>query len=133
MSVISISDKFRLLEQPASPVLNDPKAGLHSSVNVTVGQDAGGMVRGHATIVNDGLSKWLPSEPTGGVREAAALAEKMSSAWIAVARTGSPGNPKTGNWPAYGSARATMMFDNESKVVNDPAGAERHLWTTVIG
>jgi hypothetical protein len=66
-SVISISDKFRLLEQPASPALNDPKAGLHSSVNVTVGQDAGGMVRGHATIVNDGLSKWLPSESTGGV------------------------------------------------------------------
>jgi carboxylesterase type B len=61
------------------------------------------------------------------------LADKMSSAWIAFARTGNPSNPTTGNWPAYGPARATMMFDNETKVVNDPAGAERHLWTTVIG
>jgi len=26
-----------------------------------------------------------------------------------------------------------MIFDNVSKVVNDPAGAERHLRTTVIG
>ena len=96
--------------------------------------NAPGMMAHHGlelTFVFDNTVK-VP-EPTGGAHEAAALAEKMSSAWIAFARTGNPSNPKTGNWPAYGAARATMILDNASKVVNDPAGAERHLWTTVIG
>ena len=72
-------------------------------------------------------------EPTGGAREAAAVAERMSSAWIAFAKTGNPGNPVSGSWPAYRDTRAVMVFDNQSKVVNDPHGAERHLWATVIG
>jgi para-nitrobenzyl esterase len=96
--------------------------------------NAPGMMAHHGlelTFVFDNTSK-VP-EPTGGDASAAALAEKTSSAWIAFARTGNPSNPKTGSWPTYGTARGTMMFDNTSTVVNDPAGAERHLWTTVIG
>jgi para-nitrobenzyl esterase len=43
------------------------------------------------------------------------LAEQMSEAWLAFARTGDPG------WPAYDPAtRATKLFDLESRVVNDP-------------
>jgi para-nitrobenzyl esterase len=96
--------------------------------------NAPGMMAHHGlelTFVFDNTAK-VP-DPTGGAREAAALAEKMSSAWIAFARTGNPGNPNSGNWPAYTDTRATMIFDNQSKVVNDPIGAERHLWATVIG
>jgi para-nitrobenzyl esterase len=72
-------------------------------------------------------------EPTGGAPEAAALAEKVRSAWAAFAWTGNPSNPKLGTWPAYEATRASMVLDNESKVVNDPIGAERRLWSTVIG
>ena len=43
------------------------------------------------------------------------VADTMSSAWLAFAKTGDPG------WPAYDKQnRATMVFDVESKVVNDP-------------
>jgi para-nitrobenzyl esterase len=43
------------------------------------------------------------------------VADQMSSAWLAFARTGDPG------WPAYNAdTRATMLFDLESRVVNDP-------------
>jgi para-nitrobenzyl esterase len=49
------------------------------------------------------------------------LADQMSAAWIAFARTGNPNNPAIPNWPAYNAAdRATMMFDVSSRVVNDP-------------
>lgn len=43
------------------------------------------------------------------------VADQMSAAWLAFARTGDPG------WPAYDPARrATMVFDLESRVVDDP-------------
>ena len=43
------------------------------------------------------------------------VADTMSSAWLAFAKTGNPG------WPAYDKqARATMMFNVDSKVVSDP-------------
>lgn len=58
---------------------------------------------------------------TGGTPEAVALADKVSDAWIAFARTGNPNVSKLPKWPTYdASTRATMLFDNESKVVNDP-------------
>jgi para-nitrobenzyl esterase len=58
---------------------------------------------------------------TGGTPEAVALADKVSDAWIAFARTGNPNVSKLPKWPVYDvNTRATMLFDIESKVVNDP-------------
>ena len=69
---------------------------------------------------------------SGGGPAAAALAAKMSEAWAAFARTGDPNTPSLPAWPAYEAAtRATMMFDDEPALVNDPGGEERHLWATV--
>jgi para-nitrobenzyl esterase len=49
------------------------------------------------------------------------LADQMSAAWLAFAKTGNPNNPAIPNWPPYNVAeRATMMFDVSSKVVSDP-------------
>jgi len=59
---------------------------------------------------------------------APALADKVSDAWIAFARTGSPNTPKLPAWPAFNAAaRPTMVFDDDSAVVNDPIGAERRV------
>jgi para-nitrobenzyl esterase len=69
---------------------------------------------------------------SGGGPDAAALGEKMSETWLAFARSGNPNNAQIPNWPAYTSTtRATMIFDNECRVENDPDRAERHLWATV--
>jgi len=52
---------------------------------------------------------------------APALADKVSDTWIAFARTGNPSTSQLPAWPAYDSVtRATMVFDNQSSVVNDP-------------
>ncbi len=68
----------------------------------------------------------ISSRLTGGGPEAMALADKLSDAWIAFARTGNPNTPKLPAWPAFkGKARNTMVIDNESKVVNDPLREQR--------
>jgi para-nitrobenzyl esterase len=60
-------------------------------------------------------------EMTGGGKEAYALAEKMSSAWINFARTGNPGAKNLPNWPAYTQQNGAMMiFDNKCEVKNNP-------------
>lgn len=60
---------------------------------------------------------------------AQAVAEQMSEAWIAFARTGDPNHPGIPAWPAYDTdRRATMVFDVKSAVADDPQG-ERALWT----
>jgi para-nitrobenzyl esterase len=63
---------------------------------------------------------------TGGGPEAMSLADKVSDAWIAFAKTGNPNTPKLPRWTAYNATeRPTMVFDNESKVVNDPIREQR--------
>lgn len=55
--------------------------------------------------------------------DAQKLADAMSAAWIRFARTGRPG------WPAYRpDSRATMVFDVNSRVVNDPNREERLMF-----
>jgi para-nitrobenzyl esterase len=63
---------------------------------------------------------------TGTGRERYALATKMASAFAAFARNGNPNHAGLPNWPAFDPAmRATMVFDAEPRMVNDPHGAER--------
>ncbi len=65
---------------------------------------------------------------TGSAREKA-LWGTFAAAWVALAKTGNPNNAKTPNWPAYDEAkRATMIFDNETRVENDPRAEMRKFW-----
>jgi para-nitrobenzyl esterase len=65
---------------------------------------------------------------TGGGPEAIALADKVSDAWIAFARTGNPNTPKLTRWPAFNPTdRPTMVFDNQSRVQNDPIAEQRKV------
>jgi para-nitrobenzyl esterase len=57
------------------------------------------------------------------------LAAAMSGAWVAFAKSGDPNHTGLAKWPTYNTNdRATMMFNIESKVENDPFGEERKLW-----
>lgn len=56
------------------------------------------------------------------------IAEQMSAAWIAFARTGNPNDKTIPTWPAFTPAsRATLVFDVKSAVVNDYRDDERQL------
>jgi len=63
---------------------------------------------------------------TGTGQDRYALQDKMSAAWANFARTGNPNHKGLPTWPKFNPAqRATMIFNNECKVVNDPNGEER--------
>ena len=70
---------------------------------------------------------------TGGGPEAMALADKVSDAWIAFARTGDPNTPKLPRWPRFNPTdRPTMVFNNVSKVENDPIREQRVAMFTAM-
>ena len=96
--------------------LADPKLLAHHGLEIAFAFD-------NATKV----TTW-----SGGGATAAALADKMSEAWLAFARTGNPATPKLPTWPAYTAAtRATMRFDDECALANDPDAEVRRLWATI--
>jgi para-nitrobenzyl esterase len=74
----------------------------------------------------------LSNRMTGTSPEAYAMADQISSTYIAFARTGNPNNPKIPHWPAYDLAhRSTMVFDLTSKVIDDPRGPERRMFSPI--
>jgi para-nitrobenzyl esterase len=64
----------------------------------------------------------------GSGKEPQAMADQMCPAWIAFARTGAPQIKTLPAWPAYDATRrATMLFNLQSQVADDPRGDERAL------
>jgi para-nitrobenzyl esterase len=58
------------------------------------------------------------------------MCTRLASAWVAFAKTGNPDNEHIPHWPAYdATARATMVFDTNTRVVNDPRAAIRQYWS----
>lgn len=73
----------------------------------------------------------LPAARTGNTGEARALAGQMADAFIRLARTGDPNGGSLPAWPRYDlERRATMIFDRDIRVENDPRRAERE-WLSV--
>jgi para-nitrobenzyl esterase len=65
--------------------------------------------------------------------EAQALADKVSAAWVAFARTGKPSVSSLPKWPAYsGASRDTMLFNNTSRVEQDPDRGPRLAMEQVL-
>jgi para-nitrobenzyl esterase len=75
-------------------------------------------------FVFDNTDKTTGMNGTGADLEP--LAEQVSSAWVAFARTGNPNASGLPHWPAYDTkSRATMIFNDKCRVVDDPGRDER--------
>jgi para-nitrobenzyl esterase len=58
------------------------------------------------------------------------LADEIASAWVAMAATGDPANPKTPAWPAYDlTSRNTLVFGQPTQTRSDPRGFFREYWS----
>jgi para-nitrobenzyl esterase len=67
-----------------------------------------------------------------GSPEGKVMCARLASAWVAFAKTGDPNNPQIPRWPAYDAGtRATMVFDIDTRVENDPRGEIRKFWESM--
>jgi para-nitrobenzyl esterase len=94
----------------------------------------GGRVKAHHAMdlpfVFDNVDVPDTTAAAPGARE---LAGRISATWTAFARNGSPDNPAIPSWPAYTiDDRATIVFDNDCRVIRDPDREARHLWRRVV-
>ncbi len=64
---------------------------------------------------------------TGNAPAAQDLAKKMASAWAAFAATGNPGLPDLKWTPTDPASNKTMIWDNASRIVDDPDGEARKI------
>jgi len=64
-----------------------------------------------------------------GSREGKLMVERFAAVWSGFAKNGVPKSDKTPEWPAYNTqARDTMVFNLNTRVVDDYRGESRKLW-----
>ncbi|MAK61582.1 MAG: carboxylesterase [Ponticaulis sp.] len=69
---------------------------------------------------------------TGASAESVMMADRIAGTWAAFAATGNPNSEYTPDWPEYTQeTRATMIFDTEMKVENDPRAEFRDFWESM--
>jgi para-nitrobenzyl esterase len=69
---------------------------------------------------------------TGTSAEAQKVADQMSEAFIALAKSGDPNTQAIPHWEPYQlPRRQTMLFDLQSRLADDPRGRERELFDKV--
>ncbi|MBV8691278.1 MAG: carboxylesterase/lipase family protein [Actinobacteria bacterium] len=71
---------------------------------------------------------------TGGVDDGLrSLASTMHHAWASFARTGTPVADGMPDWPTYtADNRATMIFDVERRIEDDPGSEDRQAWDGLL-
>jgi len=58
------------------------------------------------------------------------IAKRLASTFVAFAKTGNPDNDQLPHWPPYdANTRATMVFDTNTRVEQDPRSAIRKYWS----
>ena len=84
-------------------------------------------------FVWNNLDKYGVNVLTGDDPARQKVADAMHLSWIMFARSGNPNASGLPQWPTYDAKhRATMLFNEECQVVNDPQATERKLWEGVL-
>jgi para-nitrobenzyl esterase len=69
----------------------------------------------------------------GSAPDRYALADRMSSAWVAFARTGNPNHRGLPRWAPFDTKQRVMMvFNDECKALSDPHGSEQHVLHSIL-
>src|SRR5215831_18345317 len=83
----------------------------------------------HGTDVSATFNSYRDGIGGTGSDEQRALWSLFASSWVAMAKSANPNNSKIPDWPPYDTnTRATMIFDSEVRVENDPRSEIRKFW-----
>ena len=83
----------------------------------------------HGTDVSASFYNYRDGIGGVGSAQQMALWKKFASGWAALAKTGDPNCSELPHWAPYDTAaRATMVFDNDPRVENDPRAEIRKFW-----
>ena len=83
----------------------------------------------HGTDVSATFNSYRDGIGGTGSDAQRALWARFATSWVTMAREGNPNNSKIPHWPAYdANQRATMIFDREVRVENDPRCEIRKFW-----
>ncbi len=83
----------------------------------------------HGTDVSATFNNYRDGVGGTGSEDERALWARFSNTWISMAKNANPNNSKIPNWPPYdANTRATMVFDKEVRVENDPRSEIRKFW-----
>ena len=84
----------------------------------------------HATDVPLVFHSIEGQQMTGTGPEVRRMTHQMTAAWVALARMGNPNHAGIPDWPAYTpDKRQTMIFNQSSRVENDPWSELRAMWS----
>jgi len=84
----------------------------------------------HGTDVSATFNNYRDGVGGTGSEEERALWARFANTWVTMAKNANPNNSKIPNWPAYDAQkRATMVFDKEVRVEDDPRNEIRKFWT----
>ena len=73
-----------------------------------------------------------PGSPYAPSPERQRVAEQLSGAFVALARSGNPNHAELPAWVPYElTRRATLVVDAQARIVEDPRGEERRLFAAV--
>lgn len=92
--------------------------------------DDGKWLSPHALDIGMVFDNVAKSESMSGIGpDQQKIADMMSEAWLAFAKSGNPNHAGLPEWPAYTTERrSVMLFDLEPAVVDDPHGEQRKLF-----
>lgn len=83
----------------------------------------------HGIDVSASFHNYRDSIIDSGSPTGVLMCDRLASTWVAFAKTGNPNNETIPPWPAYEpTRRATMIFDADTHVENDPRSEVRQLW-----
>ena len=83
----------------------------------------------HGLDVDASFNNFRNNPCGGGNPEGRRMADLFATTWATFAKTGNPNNDKIPNWPAYDATkRATMLFDSDTRVENDPRAEQRKFF-----
>ncbi len=83
----------------------------------------------HGTDVSASFYNFRDGIGGAGSRRQRGLWDRFASAWVSLAKTGNPNNDRIPKWLPYDATRrATMIFDDETRLEEDPRGEIRRFW-----